>query len=62
MGKLTAAKVRAITGTGLHSDGGTLYLRLTVNGRRRDIGRGGFPLVTRPPLSIHVRNSPSPKK
>lgn len=58
MGKLTAAKVRAITRTGLHGDGGTLYLsvapggskswiqRLTVNGRRRDIGLGGFPLVS----------------
>ena len=58
MSKLTAAKVRAITRTGLHGDGGTLYLsvapggskswvqRLTVNGRRRDIGLGGFPLVS----------------
>ena len=58
MGKLTAAKVRAITRTGLHGDGGTLYLsvapggskswvqRLTVNSRRRDIGLGGFPLVS----------------
>ena len=58
MGKLTAAKVRAITRTGLHGDGGTLYLsvapggskswvqRLTVHGRRRDIGLGGFPLVS----------------
>ena len=56
--KLTAAKVRAITRTGLHGDGGTLYLnvapggskswvqRLTVNGRHRDIGLGGFPLVS----------------
>ena len=58
MGKLTAAKVRAITRTGLHGDGDTLYLsvapggtkswiqRLTVNGRCRDIGLGGFPLVS----------------
>ena len=58
MGKLTAAKVKAITRTGLHSDGDTLYLsvapgwtkswiqRLTVNGRCRDIGLGGFPLVS----------------
>ena len=58
MGKLTAAKVRAIARTGLHGDGGTLYLsvapggskswvqRLTVDGRRRDIGLGGFPLVS----------------
>lgn len=58
MGKLTAAKVKAIARTGLHGDGGTLYLsvapggskswiqRLTVDGRRRDIGLGGFPLVS----------------
>lgn len=58
MSKLTAAKVKAITRTGLHGDGGTLYLniapggskswgqRLTVNSRRRDIGLGGFPLVS----------------
>ena len=58
MGKLTAAKIRATTRTGLHGDGGTLYLsvapggskswvqRLTVHGRRRDIGLGGFPLVS----------------
>ena len=58
MGKLTAAKVRSITSPGLHGDGGTLYLsvapggskswvqRLTVDGRRRDIGLGGFPLVS----------------
>jgi len=58
MGKLTAAKVRSIASPGLHGDGGTLYLcvapggtkswiqRLTVDGRRRDIGLGGFPLVS----------------
>ena len=58
MGKLTAAKVKSITRPGLHGDGGTLYLRiapggtkswiqrLTVDGRRRDIGLGGFPLVS----------------
>ena len=58
MGKLTVAKVKAITKTGLHGDGDTLYLsvapggtkswiqRLTVNGRCRDIGLGGFPLVS----------------
>ena len=57
MGKLTAAKVRSIASPGLHGDGGTLYLkvapggtkswiqRLTIDGRRRDIGLGGFPLV-----------------
>ena len=58
MGKLTAAKVRSIASPGLHGDGGTLYLsvapggtkswiqRITVDGRRRDIGLGGFPLVS----------------
>ena len=58
MGKLTAAKVKSITRSGLHGDGGTLYLkiapggtkswiqRLTIDGRRRDIGLGGFPLVS----------------
>ena len=58
MGKLTAAKVKAITKKGLHGDGDTLYLsvapggtkswiqRLTINGRCRDIGLGGFPLVS----------------
>ena len=58
MGKLTATKVRAITRPGLHGAGGTLYLnvapggskswmqRLTVNGRHRGIGLGGFPLVS----------------
>ncbi len=58
MGKLTAAKVKSITRPGLHGDGGTLYLRiapggtkswiqrLTIDGRRRDIGLGGFPLVS----------------
>lgn len=58
MGRLTVAKVKAITRTGLHGDGDTLYLsvapggtkswiqRLTVNGWCRDIGLGGFPLVS----------------
>ena len=58
MGKLTAAKVRSIASPGLHGDGGTLYLkvapggtkswiqRLTIDSRRRDIGLGGFPLVS----------------
>ena len=30
--KLTAAKVRAITRTGLHGDGGTLYLNVAPGG------------------------------
>ena len=58
MGNLTAGKVRGITRPGRYSDGGTLLLhvapggskswvqRLTVNGRRRDIGLGGWPLVS----------------
>lgn len=58
MGTLTMARVKAIKAPGLHGDGGTLYLRvapggskswiqrLTINGRRRDVGLGGWPLVT----------------
>ena len=58
MGNLTAAKLKALSIPGLHGDGGTLYLRvapggskswiqrLTVEGKRRDIGLGGWPLVT----------------
>ena len=58
MGKLTAAGIKALSKPGLHGDGGTLYLnvaadgskswiqRLTVGGRRRDIGLGGWPLMS----------------
>ena len=58
MGNLTAAKLKALSKPGLHGDGGTLFLRvapggskswtqrLTVGGKRRDIGLGGWPLVT----------------
>ena len=58
MGRLTAARVKALSTPGLHGDGGTLYLRvapggsrswiqrLTINGKRRDVGLGGWPLVT----------------
>ena len=58
MGILTVAKLKALSTPGLHGDGGTLYLRvaprrskswiqrLTVDGKRRDIGLGGWPLVT----------------
>ena len=58
MGKLTAATVRAASRPGLHSDGATLYLavapggskswvqRVTIHGRRRDIGLGGYPAVS----------------
>lgn len=56
--KLTAAKVRSLKNPGRYGDGGTLFLvvapggskswvqRLTVGGVRRDIGLGGYPLVT----------------
>ena len=55
MANLTAAKVRAITEPGLHGDGHGLHLRvarggskawiqrIAIEGRRRDIGPGGFP-------------------
>ena len=58
MGKLTVAKVKSITNPGRYGDGGTLFLfvkpsgskswvqRLTIHGVRRDIGLGGFPLVS----------------
>jgi integrase len=54
---LTDRKVRQITSPGRYSDGGGLYLevdpslarrwmlRISVHGRRRDMGLGGFPLV-----------------
>ena len=57
MGKLTAERVKSIRKRGLHGDGGTLYLavvkggskswvqRVTIDGKRRDIGLGGFPYV-----------------
>ena len=52
------AKAHSLSKPGLHGDGGTLYLavapggskswiqRLTIDGKRRDIGLGGFPLVS----------------
>ena len=55
---LTARKVKAINKPGLYGDGGTLFLRvapggskqwmqrLTINGKRRDIGLGSVELVT----------------
>ena len=58
MGRLTARMVQALKEPGRYGDGGTLYLvvasggskswvqRLTIGGRRRDLGLGGFPLVT----------------
>lgn len=57
-GKLTAAKARSITEAGMHGDGNTLYLnvsksgvkswiqRVTINGKRHDLGLGGFPVVS----------------
>ena len=57
-GKLTVKKVRAINQPGLYGDGNTLYLRvapggskqwvqrLTIHGRRHDIGLGGCSWVT----------------
>ena len=58
MTALTAAKVKAISKPGMHHDGRGLYLRvapggskswmlrLTIDGRRRDIGLGGYPAVS----------------
>ena len=56
--RLSAARVRALKQPGRYADGGTLYLniapggskqwvqRLTIEGRRHDIGLGGYPLVS----------------
>ena len=58
MTALTAAKVKALTKPGMHHDGRGLYLRVapggskgwmlraTIDGRRRDIGLGGYPTVS----------------
>ena len=58
MFKLNAARIKTITKTGLHGDGRGLYLRvapggskgwiqrITIDGRRRDIGLGGYPTVS----------------
>jgi integrase len=58
MGRVTAKMVKALERPGRYGDGGTLYLvvapggskswvqRLTIGGTRRDLGLGGFPLVT----------------
>ena len=58
MGNLTVLKARSNLEPGMYGDGGTLFLRvfpggskswvqrLTINGKRTDIGLGGFPLVT----------------
>ena len=58
MGNLTVAGVRSATKPGRYADGDTLYLmvapggskswvqRITIDGRRHDIGLGGFPLIS----------------
>ena len=58
MGRLNAAMVRGLAKPGRYGDGGTLFLniapggskswiqRLAIDGKRHDIGLGGFPLVT----------------
>ena len=61
MGRLTYTKAKSLQKAGLYGDGGTLFLkvqvrngrvtkswvqRVTVRGRRRDIGLGAFPLVS----------------
>ncbi len=58
MGKLTAAGIKSLVKPGRYGDGGTLFLcvapggskswiqRLTIDGCRRDIGLGGWPLVS----------------
>ena len=55
---LSTAFVRSVAGAGRYSDGNTLYLqvkpsgarswvqRLVIRGRRRELGLGGFPLVS----------------
>ena len=58
MGKLTVAMVRSLSRPGRYGDGGTLFLvvapggsknwvqRVTISGRRCDIGLGGWPVVS----------------
>ena len=58
MGKLTAAFVRSVAKAGRYGDGDTLFLRvtpsgsrswiqrLTIEGRRHDVGLGAFPVVS----------------
>ena len=55
MPRLTAAKVKSITKSGMHGDGNGLYLnvtktgsrswvqRIVIGGRRRELGLGGYP-------------------
>ena len=58
MGKLSAARAKALTRAGMYGDGRGLYLRVaaggskswilrvSIDGRRRDIGLGGFSAVS----------------
>ena len=58
MERMTVARVRSLSAPGRYAAGPTLYLRiapggskswvqrLTIDGRRHDIGLGGYPLVT----------------
>ena len=58
MSRLSIAKIKGLEAPGRYADGGTLYLvvapggskhfvqRLTIEGQRRDIGLGGWPVVT----------------
>ena len=58
MGRLTGAKAKSLSKPGRHGDGDTLYLcvkasgakswiqRITIDGRRHDIGLGAFPVVS----------------
>ena len=58
MSRLTVKRIQALESPGMYGDGGTLFLRvapggskqwiqrLTINGKRRDIGLGGWPVVT----------------
>ncbi len=57
-GRLTAARVKALKCPGMYGDGETLYLRvapggskswvqrITIKGKRHDLGLGGYPLVS----------------
>ena len=58
MGRLSHGRIKVLATPGLHGDGDTLYLRVaaggskswmqrvTINGRRRDLGLGSWPVVS----------------
>ncbi len=58
MGKLTTATIKELEQPGLYGDGGTLFFsiarggskhwiqRIVINGRRRELGLGGWPVVS----------------